>query len=643
MTDRAPDAGTVAPRTVPRKYAVDKEDPEAVAKEKAALKEGTANLRRFLLADPNRKRRSAIERAQETIFSALRKVSVKDPAWSIGSFGKYLTAMPGWRGDASWAVDVTSRKAVDATTELLGEADGTSTYAFVVRALGRFARPGVDPSAPRQSGLGTDADPTLGITILSSWKFSEQLQGAGLGSLILSALTTIGMMRDDTALVAIPGCDLPTFMVTDSRYGFHRQSENGTNVYPMDATANPLVLFPPVSDGTAAASPRSGELVAWTPPSLRAVFDYLAYFENGVETARKPGAYDIYAAAGGKRSHPLYVMLRSAEKAITEKVYLGIFQTNSVWEKRAALFKSPRADDPYNNLPLRIRQSNTMLSPEGTHDALRNPFKTYLMALCEPRQLVDLGILPDPADTDQMNADEFRAPLRTVAPLRTRLGYFEERRVLVVHDVNLSYRANSNKDAALSAARLLVYFFVSVARELGLVTIFDTRGDWAADFARSGNDAATVFDFDTNNGLFWNPDYVNIDGPKPFFAASERVPGVFWFYPQVKPRSFVIPAGLDEWEDSELSILSKKTAKACITDVVLKEGMPAPLLRLSALRPLASGTTAAAPDASTAMQARYVACTHCAHPAAQFMTADGAYAFCGAHCQRHFEDGTDAM
>ena len=630
-TDEAEEPRDRRPLTEPvywREY----DTPEEAEDEQKAMRKGTKNLRYLLMADPNVKRRTAIAEARATILHAI-KSTLPDVEWKAEWFVHWLNVMSNWSTGAKWKLTAFTTSIRAVSRKLYNDAIESNPFNVIVNAsLNTVPGAGETSFTP----LGPDVDRALGVTTLHLWEFSEQLQGAGLGSTILSAMTTMGMIRMEGALLAITGCHMPTFLVTDGRYGFQNQSEWGTYTYGMAPSGNPLMRFPPVLEGDEAGDVSHDEIIAWTTPSLRTMFEYMQHYGADVQLGMKPGAYNWSASRTRFQGHPLYRALLNIEHLLAKMNVAGPAREdgNAVWKRsKAHLDKFDPLDplDPYANVERRFSYRDDA-DTTAPHPALRNPLRRYHAFRCSPGELVLVGILPDIADRTTMSKEDFWLPLDKVAPLRAYLAREQRQEVLVLRDIIVD--APIPKDLRVNM-QLIIYFFISVARELGLPVVFDTRGVWQDRYSWSIGD---VFRFDRDNSWLFDGDEWNVNGPAPFIASSERVPGVFWFYPQPKPRSFIIPPDVAAMTNQELERLPVGTSKRCIVDMVVKEGMPAPLLGLLALRPLPKAATASSSDEPEPKKARLVACTHCARPEAQFMTADGAFAFCGAHCQRRFEE-----
>lgn len=452
---------------------------------------------------------------------------------------------------------------------------------------------------------------------LHLWKFAPAIQGGGLGSLLLSYMTTVAMQQIGCAALRIHTCFLPTFLVADGRYGFVEQS-----AYFLSPSANgsPLLRYPPRLGGSSGLGTHAAPDIAWASPALRAMHRFFTLHKVDALQAPRKGA-------DGKL-HPMWIQLRVAE-AILARVSLPGATANSINSENDGWL------GPFNLRAFTeaekkafIIESVMKVPPQvGQAPHERNPFAGFTIRLCTPAQVEMTGCLPTYNDVTAMQDGAFWKPLERVAPVR---GLFPDAMhfILVVSDVRLQEPLGGTERS--NFLRILITFFVEVARELGYPVLFDMR-------AETGTSIATAADFDLGPGgpssIAWDHTLMG-NGPVPFIAASAVVKDTYWHYPQTKPKTFAVPPAYASLPREEVATLPDDFYKAFNVPMVARESMPAALARLAAVsEPVVERKS---------KRARYVAlaCTNCAHPQAQFMTADGAHAFCGAQCQRRFEDNS---
>lgn len=626
--------------------------PPISPQEDSELRAATGNLRWMLLREPQLARRIAVQQARESIRQAVLQNGDPIADWATAAFGGELAAKKGWTTAATWDITLDLKN--------LEEIDSDETPYIVAPASARDQAYWFYTTRAEKTPLGPGAEHNSTITHLSFWEFDPLLQSAGLGSAILAALTTVAMVTGEGLLLAIERCYMPSFLVADGRYGFTEQSKYADAGFVQSGNANPLLRYPPILNGPSVGRELNRTLIAWVAPSLRALHRYMQW--DGIEHPDEvpDGVYEwlqdeMATDSEVTESHPFWRMLRGVEEAVA-----------------GALFPSPAADvireswltqaaagnlsdmgeeerDAYGRAAMRSDFEDRLVPPaeQDLSWAFLNPLRGLRLFLCTPDELRAIGLVVTADDVGVLRDEAFWKPLERVAPLRGLMPGGAPKLTLVVAMLKIAH----NVPAAFSTMRMLVGFFVELARELGVPVVFDTRRDWPAEFA--ANRYAAIFDLDPAqfegtrpNAFAWQP-MVMGNGPAPFLQESVLTPGVYWFYPQAKPRTFRVPdAVMSVDTDKELRELPATTARDCLLPVVTHEGRPAPLARLAALRGRPGEARAEGEPAGK--QPRYtasasLACTNCSHPQAAFVTGDGAFAFCGAHCQRRFEDGTDAM
>lgn len=452
---------------------------------------------------------------------------------------------------------------------------------------------------------------------LHLWKFAPAIQGGGLGSLLLSYMTTVAMQWSGCPALRGHTCYLPTFLVIDGRYGIVEQSG-----YFMSAGAkgSALLRYPPRLGERMGIGTHNAPDIAWTSPALRAMHRFFTLHKVDALQAPRKGA-------DGKL-HPMWIQLRVAE-AILARVSIPGATANSInseddaWvgpfnlrafteaEKKAFIIESVMKAPPQMG--------------RAPHEG--SPFAAFTIRLCTPAQLEKTGCLPTYNDVTTMEDGAFWKPLERVAPVR---GLFPDAMhyILVVSGIHMHEHLSEN--GRRDCFRILITFFVEVARELGYPVLFDMR-------AETGAPVANAADFDLGPGgpssIAWDHTLMG-NGPTPFIAASAVVKDTYWHYPQTKPKTFAVPPAYANLPREEVAALPDDFYKAFNVPMPARESMPPALARLAAVsEPVVERKS---------KRARYVAlaCTNCAHPQAQFMTADGAHAFCGAQCQRRFEDNS---
>lgn len=484
------------------------------------------------------------------------------------------------------------------------------------------------------------------------WELPPLLQGAGLANMLLSFLMYTAMFRVEWSALpylSITDCSMATFRVVDTVFGMERP----VRFDRVSPDRSPLFFYYP-SLASSSISLRTGAMsthgsllinnVEWWSPAMRALRRRLEWL--------KPPELPSQA-----RTAMYTFFLQRAQEQFAAYVGFG-----------------PLAHRPLLNAPQGYRVVSftaltalTALAP----DAYLAPFEGVSMRLEEPMELLSSGRVTE-EQLQRLCASIVQQPLRRVAPFRDIRPYPQDPQDPLVLVVDVTRPAASQP---LSEFRIFVMFCVDLARACGLLLCVNASDDMSAVIAKSklhwyksdttdyragtadavmalADSSVAVVNGSKRTPLWALPAGDWTTGPAPFFLRSPNSEQDYWFYPQPKPPSFVLPSALRAVRSQDqVQAMAGDHRPEAVASCTPAGGMPrteqcpAPLAAVFAgaaskrTRPDDEEDKDDEKDATTKrarFQAAAVSCTHCARPWATFVARHGMHAFCDAQCQTDF-------